>query len=270
MASHDKSIIHTTSRQTSSSGVGFSKDKFNTSIESKGYDVTVERALRCPCVNRATGQALLTCTNCGGSSWLFVNKHQTRAVIQHMNRATKYKAWTQHDTGTVSVTFKGDVIDVSFMDRVVNLDLLSHYSQTIFLQDFGGEWVGNTVYFPINIQLAYLFKNDAENLIALKDGVDFEITENKFKLLNTGLLATIANPLKPTVSLRYSHHPMFHVFEVIRERMATREKDCATGNKVLKQLPINAVCMRAHEMLDRPSLDGSENNDNTSVLNTQY
>jgi len=269
--SHNKSIIHTTKRHTSGpSSPGLTQSKFNKTIDARGYDVTVERALRCPCVNRATGQARMTCNNCGSTGWIFVNKHQTRAVIQAMNRTTKYKNWTEHDIGKASITFQGDVIDIAFMDRVVNLDLLSNYSQSLQLVNIGGNWVANTIYFPINIKLAYLFKNDDEALIPLTENADFEITENKFTLLNTGLLTDILNPEKPNISLRYSHHPMFHVFDITRERVASREKDCATGDKVLKQLPINAVCIRAHEMLDRPSLDGEAKNDNTSTANSQY
>lgn len=273
MASHDKPLLHKTTLHSPASNTALDKNKFNASIDGKGYDISLERALKCPCINLATGQARLTCTNCGGSSWLFVNKIQTRAVIQGMNRETKYKQWTAQDAGKASITFRGDIIDVGFMDRVINLDLISNFSQTLYLQQLvegTGAWVAQTIYFPEEITLAYIFKDDDSPLIALENAVDFSIVENKFTLLNTDVLGEILRPENPVVTIRYTHKPMFHIAEITRERVAARRINCSNSVKTLEQLPIHAIGIRAHQMFDRPGLDGSENIDNTSTLNSQY
>lgn len=52
--------------------VGWDVNKFETLIQTQGYDAFIDRALRCPCVDKATGQALSTCKNCLGRGWFLL------------------------------------------------------------------------------------------------------------------------------------------------------------------------------------------------------
>ena len=65
--------------------VGWDVSKFEGLIYNHGYDAYIERALRCPCVDKSTGQAQSTCQNCLGRGWLFVDKRETKIVAQGMD-----------------------------------------------------------------------------------------------------------------------------------------------------------------------------------------
>ena len=97
---------------------GWYVERFENLIQTQGYDAYIDRALRCPCADRNTGQALSTCKNCGGKGWIFVDRTETRLIAQHMDSKVKYQEWSQVNLGTASFTTRG-VDKLGFMDRIV-------------------------------------------------------------------------------------------------------------------------------------------------------
>ena len=56
---------------------------------------------------------------------------------------------------------------------------------------------------------------------------------------------TQAIPL--SISIRYSHYPVYHVIDVNRELMKVREaKLCEYNDEKLRQMPINVIARKAH------------------------
>ena len=91
---------------------------FEELIQSQGYDAFIDRALRCPCIDKATGQALSTCRNCLGRGWFFIDRTETRLIAQRMDNRKKYENWGEVNRGTASITTKG-VDKLGFMDRII-------------------------------------------------------------------------------------------------------------------------------------------------------
>lgn len=268
MASHNKSILYEVPQHVGRTGNALEKENFHESINQQGYDVTIEKSLRCPCVSKTHGQALSSCVNCGGTGWIFINKRETVAVLTNMNRSTKFKSWTEYDRGTVSVSLKSwDAI--GFMDRIVNLNLLSTYSQVVHLKECndgegGTEMAGMLVYPPQDVENCFLFDDDALPLRSLVEGTDFTISGQKFILSDS---VDIGGQTEPTVSVRYEHYPVFHVIDIMREKISSRREKCVDGTLFLDGLPIHCIARRTHYLMDAPGKDGVGYQDNSSLDN---
>lgn len=270
--SHNKSLIYNTDLSFRPSELGMTQEKFLQSIDQHGRDIEVERAMKCPCVNRATGQALLSCSNCGGVGWIWINRRQSRAFLQMMNRETKFKQWTVEDSGRIGVTFRPNE-DIAFMDRIMDIELESTYSQNVDLVNIGADlapvWAGRTIYYPLEVVNAFLFISDSVALQPLVLDTDYSITDNTIQLLDNSILTPLNDPTRPTISIRFHHNPTYHILDITRERVSTRERDCESGYKQLKRLPTHAICLRAHELLNQPDVNGNALLDNTNIGENQ-
>ena len=122
----DKPIAYQTPAAPIDTRVGWRVDDFERLIQSQGYDAYIDRAMRCPCVDKATGQALSTCKNCLGRGWFFVDRTETRIIAQHMDSKKRYLDWGEVNRGTASITTKG-IDKVGFMDRIILLQLQEFY-----------------------------------------------------------------------------------------------------------------------------------------------
>ena len=75
----------TRASQIGQPSVSFRNDDFAALIDSKGYTIIIEKAVRCPC-EREMGQALVSCQNCYGSGYIFINPLKTKAIASGINR----------------------------------------------------------------------------------------------------------------------------------------------------------------------------------------
>lgn len=263
--SHKKPVTVKTSPEViTESTPFFRQDDFNESIFAQGYNVWIEKALPCPCRDKAAESGLSDCQNCGGVGWFFIEKRETKLLIQSMNRDTKFKNWTETDRGTVSITARA-VDRLAFMDRITNLDLLSFYAEVAKVKELNNKLFAFTIYFPTVVNEIYLFEKSDKPLIPLKILDDFTIDENKI-ILNDKFKGKNIEHLK--LALRYTHFPQFNVVDVTREITAnkgTRGVECSLENRDLVQMNPHVIARRTHTVLDAPSLDGNSLFDN-SVL----
>ena len=81
----DKTIAYQTPPNIVDPKVGWRVADYDELIQSQGYDAYIDKALRCPCIDKATGQALSTCRNCLGRGWFFIDRIETRLIAQHMD-----------------------------------------------------------------------------------------------------------------------------------------------------------------------------------------
>lgn len=250
----DKPVAFHTPASIVEPRIGWRVDDFEELIQSQGYDAYIDRAMRCPCVDRATGQALSTCKNCLGRGWFFVDRTETRVIAQHMDSKKRYLEWSEVNRGTASITTKG-ADKVGFMDRIILLQLREYYSEILRPEYFDDELLAYPVYEPLEVTDIYMFVGDDSKLEPIPENM-YVIDKNKIvfnKILLDILPVNDINQKTPnmSVTIRYSHYPVYHAIDVNRELMKVREsKFCSFDDDDLKQMPINVLARKAHYIFD--------------------
>lgn len=265
----DKVTAYQTPPTSMSPNVGWDVNKFETLIQTQGYDAFIDRALRCPCVDKATGQALSTCKNCLGRGWFFVDRTETRLIAQHMDSKKRYENWSEVNRGTASITTKG-IDKLGFMDKIILTQLEEFYSEIIRPIYFQGEIIAYPVYEPLKVTDMFLFSSDNEKLISIKED-EYVIDGNKI-VFDLGIQDKISiddmnvknkSEIPISISIRYSHFPVYHVIDVNRELMKVREsRFCSYNDEKLRQMPINVLARKAHYLFDAQKF-GEESFENT-------
>lgn len=262
----DKTTAYQTPPASMSPHVGWDVNKFETLIQTQGYDAFIDRALRCPCVDKATGQALSTCKNCLGRGWFFVDRTETRLIAQHMDNKKRYENWSEVNRGTASITTKG-IDKLGFMDRIILTQLEGYYSEILNPVLFGGELIAYPVYEPLFVTNIFLFVGDYTKLEPIPEEM-YKVDKNKI-VFDQSLLTVLpvegVNQKQPnmSVSIRYAHFPVFHVIDANRELMKVREsRFCTYDDEKLRQMPINVLARKAHYIFDAQKF-GEESFENT-------
>lgn len=243
--------------------VGWDVNRFETLIQTQGYDALIDRALRCPCCEKSTGQALSTCRNCGGRGWFFVDRTETRLLAQHMDSKKRYDEWSQVNRGTASITTRG-IDKLGFMDRIILTQLEEWFSETLHPVLFDGQLIAYPIYEPLEISNAFLFASDSSPLIPLTPDY-YSVVGNKIVFSDTIInLVDVesmdiqdVNEIPLHITIRYSHYPVYHVIDMNRELMRVREgKLCGEGyDDHLRQMPINVLARKAHYIFDNQKWD---------------
>lgn len=243
--------------------VGWDVNRFETLIQTQGYDALIDRALRCPCCEKSTGQALSTCRNCGGRGWFFVDRTETRLLAQHMDSKKRYDEWSQVNRGTASITTRG-IDKLGFMDRIILTQLEEWFSETLHPVLFNGQLIAYPIYEPLEITNAFLFASDSSPLIPLTPDY-YSVVGNKVVFSDTIInLVDVesmdiqdVNEIPLHITIRYSHYPVYHVIDMNRELMRVREgKLCGEGyDDHLRQMPINVLARKAHYIFDNQKWD---------------
>lgn len=262
----DKTTAYQTPPASMSPHAGWDVNKFETLIQTQGYDAFIDRALRCPCVDKATGQALSTCKNCLGRGWFFVDRTETRLIAQHMDNKKRYENWSEVNRGTASITTKG-IDKLGFMDRIILTQLEGYYSEILNPVLFGGELIAYPVYEPLFVTNIFLFVGDYTKLEPIPEEM-YKVDKNKIvfdQSLLTVLPVEDVNQKQPnmSVSIRYAHFPVFYVIDANRELMKVREsRFCTYDDEKLRQMPINVLARKAHYIFDAQKF-GEESFENT-------
>lgn len=262
----DKPVAYQTPATSINPRVGWRIDDFERLIQTQGYDAYIDRAMRCPCVDKATGQALSTCKNCLGRGWFFVDRTETRIIAQHMDSKKRYESWGEVNRGTASITTKG-IDKLGFMDRIILLQLEEFYSEILRPEVYEGELLAYPVYEPLEISNIFLFVGDYTKLEPIPNEM-YVVDKNKI-VFDQSLLELLpvedVNQKTPnmSVSIRYSHYPVYHVIDINRELMKVREsKLCSFDDEQLMQMPINVLARKAHYIFDAQQF-GEESFENT-------
>lgn len=245
--------------------VDLRKRDFDAIVWQKGYNVYLDKALRCPCRNSNDHQALSSCKNCGGSGWVYLNRYQTKMVLQSMNLDTKFKEWSEERIGTVRITaMKRD--ELAFMDRITLIDGREIVNDVVFPKEYYGELRARVNYEILEIDEIFLFDSTGLPLKQLTEGIDFEILQDNLNR-PTNLLrfdTQYSGLENMTVSIRYQYAPQFHVLDITRSIMATQELDKSDGSDIVSQMPVSAMGRRSHYVLDE------QNYNNDFLLDNSY
>lgn len=236
----------------------FSNELFSAAVWQKGYDVIVEEAYMCPC--KSENGFVSTCQNCKGTGWVFVNPIQTRAIVTSINERLQYKQWSQEALDDILVTLQ--YIDrLAYMDRISFVNDTSLYSEVCQLRTSGDERFIFTTYEPSEIESVLLFSNVTTNLVRLTSD-DYEIsTNNSGSVVITYNVSAIPS-FNNQVSIRYKHTKQYHVLNTPHDLRSQMRID-VNGQEEKINLPINALCRTAHQLLSRKNFDGTGLLDNS-------
>lgn len=243
-------------------------EMFEGLIYNNGYDVYIEKAMRCPCVDKATGQGLATCKNCLGRGWFFVDKRQTKVVSQSMANLKRNSDIGEINRGIARITSRASD-KLAFMDKLIFLELIAYYTEILRPVVYEDELIAYPIYEPLEVTNMYLFINDGVKLQPISSEL-YNISGNKIifdKKIIDYVEATDVNQKQPdiSISIRYSYHPVYHIIDVNRELMKVKGRDgCTFSDEKLKSMPINALARKAHYIFDQQSF-GRELIDNTVI-----
>lgn len=238
--------------------VGWDVNRFNGLIQNHGYDVYIEKALRCPCVDRATGQALSTCKNCLGRGWFFVDRRETRLVAQGMENLRRNEQYGEVNRGLARITARA-VDKLGFMDRIIMRQLEAYYTEIIRPFEYGDELVAYPVYEPLFVTNMYLYVGDTTKLLPIPEEM-YRIEGNKI-VFDSSLADEVPvedmNERFPhlSISIRYAYNPTYHIIDGNRELTKVREFACSYSDETLKQVPILMLARKAHYIFDAQKFD---------------
>lgn len=253
-----KSFIQATPVNTEGKArVDLVKSDFDAFIWQKGYDVLLDRAIKCPCRNVSDNQGLSDCKNCGGSGWVFINRKQTRVVIQSMNKDTQFKEWSMERLGTARISSLNEE-RLAYMDRLTVTNATVVTSQTIHFKLHSDGIYRSPIIYPIKkVIYAFIFKGSNVPLHKAEENVDFTIKEGNWIELDQQ-----HNQENATLSIRYEHNPMYHVVDINRDVMTSKKS--VGGKDFDKNLPISGIARLAHYVLDEQNFNGD------FLLNNSY
>lgn len=246
---------------------GLNQSDFNTAISDNGYGITIEKAMRCPCTDHITGSGQSNCLNCGGIGLFFINKKKTIGLVQHISSLRGKDNWSETDKGTIQLTTSNQDT-VAFMDRVMLIDLVTSFSQTIrcYFSSSLNKYVGFFIYNPIEVEFAFALESTNQPLLPLVLGTDYHTLENKIIIDNTDL-EVMGGGLNEdeyvNISVRYFHNPTYHIDSVDREIVKSKTNQC--GIRESKELPIKSIAKKAHFVIDQPNIAGDSLFDNSTI-----
>ena len=252
--SNQNPIIHTTPPFSGGQAeVNLVKGDFDNLVWSKGRDVILDKNYRCPCCTFNDNQPQSGCKNCGGSGYIFIQRVKTRMVIQSQTLKTNFKEWSEEESGNINVTsLAGDKI--AFMDRITVFDSLWTHNENIHFFTRNNQKIGRLDYPPVEVENIFLFQDNDSPLIRLTHLLDYTIEEDIIILDNKYFGYENA-----TVSIRYRAYPTYHIIDVTRESMSSRDMLKKVGN-----FPVHAIARRSHYVVD------NQNIDKNFLLNNSY
>lgn len=239
-------------------------DDFAQAIKDKGYLVEITKAMTCPCQDPATGNALSDCMNCGGTGYFFVEKKESKVVIQSLNLTKKFNEWTENNIGTVEIICLPQD-KMAYMDKVIMKEVTSEYYQKAVVKYNKQlqKYFCVLNYAALEVDNLYLFLSSNEPLKLVSE-LDYEISKNgilfKGEILNT-LEANKNIEKVSTVAIRYKHNPTFHIFDINRESIIMPDISKTDGRF---EFPANYLAKRANFIFDAPNLFSDRLFDNTN------
>ena len=229
--------------------IRFEKNEFDQLIYDKGYNVYWDKALRCPCKVKSA-DSLSNCLNCGGSGWVYINRTQTKVLLQGMNYQTQFKDWSETNVGTVKISTR-DTERIGYMDRLVLIDAETLFSEIVY-PIFHEEELFVRPYYEITELLEiYAFDESKKPLIKFEEGKDYQLKSGK-------IFFNVFWSRKENfrLSLRYLCKPQFHVIDLTRD-IANFEVFNQKNQLENLNFPLSAVGRRSHYVLDVNNFEGS-------------
>jgi len=229
--------------------IEFFEGSFDALVHHHGYSITIEPAFPCPCKKRDQAQSI--CLNCQGSGWTFGTPVQTKAIIQSINRSTKYKDWSEQLIGMANITVE-QRFQLSAMDKITMIDSVTISSQNLLVREMTNDGkLFAVATFPIkHIQFLFKFVSVNEPLQMMKLNEDFTFDGDKI-IFNDGVKKD------DSITVRYGHNIQFAVVDINHDIRNVYLLD-DMGREKQSNLPVSAVIQRLHCQMD--GLNFAKNN----------
>lgn len=245
-----RAVVNTTKTEPVEHQVRLQPERFDSLVFDKGYEVFIEKAYRCPCSVKGSGQPLVSCNNCLGVGWIFTDGTDTRAVIQGITAKINNENWTQTNSGFSRITVRA-IDRLSFMDRITIKDLEGYFNEVVFKKKLGNKDVFITEYPILSVESIFMFESADKPLNRLKEGEDFEIER-------TNIIRLLKDFNSDSISIRYRHSITYHVVEMTRDILRVRTKQCKDYNEELKDMPISGVIRKSHYLFENSKFYADE------------
>lgn len=237
-------------------------------IRDKGCDCLYERAYLCPCKDSASAAPLSLCRNCGGVGWIWCNPTKTRMIVSGIASDSKMKEAALREFGMIDMgAVKITAIDVdkfTYMDRITILEATAQHNQIIYpkLTDDEDIFFAFTKYNILDIDNIAFYNGSGAKLTRLFEPTDYLFQDNIITFIDG--YSAITNF---SVSIRYSHRPVFHIIDILRESMTSTKGQYPQGQEKLI-MPIHAIAKRAHLIKDVENYNGDRLLDNSWLPQT--
>jgi len=241
----------------------FDRGDFNQLLWNRGYEISLEEAVACPCKGQSS-DSRTTCGNCMGTGWVFVNPINTKAILTSINKNTKYKDWSPEMIGTMGTTFM-NVNRVSFMDKITLLKNFGMMSEVLKVRDSDSDIYPKftfSTYKMIEIRSVFIFNGDTNVLIKLAAS-DYRINMTNGYVLDIKA-DNLPNDFNGKVSVSYKHLTTYHVIDIPNDLRITQEYSNA-GKKTTEEMPVHAIARKAQY-----ELGSATNYEGTNILNNSY
>lgn len=227
--------------------VEFDKNEFQAAIWKKGYSVTIEKAVRCPCQTEG-GSPLISCNNCHGFGWIFVNPIETIAIITAINSENKYKSWSVENMNRANISLMHQN-RLRYFDRITIDDSISEISENRAVRKNGtGKYFCFLSYKVIEI-LAIFKYTDSVSPLQKIDSSKYT-TEGSKIIFNDGVVGE-----NEMISFTYTFKAQYNVLDIPHNVRGSRIMDNG-GNLKYMNLPVSAVIQKSHTIMDRSNFDG--------------
>lgn len=222
----------------------FNLDDFDAQILAKGYEVIIEKNIRCPCASAGNGSPLPSCQSCGGFGFVFVKPVETLAVLQSMAFTHQQMNWTEANMGTARITFLSTE-KFTYGDKITHKDAMTIYSEILYPQAYFQGFGAYTIYGIEKIDSIYAFVATNKPLKELIIGKDFSFKEG----VNFIQFSEKITQENLTVSIRYYHKPSYMIVDIPRDVMLQKaRRQDLTVSKL--NFPNLAVAKRLHLLID--------------------
>lgn len=259
----DKTIIQQTFGSGRSLQADFVLPEIEATVRDKGLDVILEKVYLCPCKDSGTPAPLNLCQNCGGVGWFWANPTKTKMLISGIAADGKLKEaalreWGMVDGGTVKVTALDDN-KFSYMDKIVLLDSTAEHNQILYpkLTDDDSTVFAFTQYDILEIDFIGFFNRAESKITKLNEISDYTFNNNIIRFASG-----YRNITNLSVTIRYSHRPVLHIIDILRESMTSTKGAHLQGQQKLL-MPVHALAKRAHLIKDIENYDGDRLLDNS-------
>lgn len=220
----------------------FETQLLDAAIWQKGYDCLIHKAIECPCRTHGENSNLPTCSNCGGTGWVYINPIETKALVTSINKDTKYKSWSQELIGTMSVSLM-NVEKASFMDRITFIKETGIFSEvkTAYTAD-----TDTFIFLSYEAELVediFIFTGQGNKLTRVDPTKYYIKTDNNAVVVF--LSGALTGSTNNSISVRYRNKVQYNILDIphmIRSSNITNER--GQLEKVL--LPNQYIARLAH------------------------
>jgi len=224
--------------------VEFLPGSFQQLVHDHGYNVDIEPAFPCPCKDREVAQSI--CLNCMGVGWVWGSKTQMKAVIQSINKSTKYKDWSAEMLGTANMTIE-QRFQLAFMDKVTIADSVSIFAENLLVRELGdGTLFVMTCYPAYEVEFIKMYVSATQ---PLEDKKEYEVINNKIVFQDGVVKGT-------SVTVRYKHKVQYVVIDLNHD---IRNVYILDDNSRERQeaFPVSGVIRKLHYVPDAYNFSGT-------------